>query len=811
MDTKAEQSVTDPVCGMTLNPAQAAASEDVNGQTYYFCSEGCHAKFVAAPDKYLDHADEQTAQAEHAHAGHPEHEQEAHHGHTNHEAHAGHEDHAEQHPAHTPPADSDAVIYTCPMHPQVHQPGPGACPICGMALEPERAGATTEPNPELASMTRRFWVSAALSLPILILGMVFPMIPGLRDLIPETVSQWIQFVLATPVVFWGAAPFFQRGWASVRHRSLNMFTLVSMGVGAAYIYSVVALLAPSIFPAAMRMHGRVEVYFEASSVIVALVALGQVLELRARESTSGAIRALMDLAPATARRIDGHGNESEIPLEDLQVGDLVRVRPGEKVAVDGTVVSGRCSVDESMVTGEPLPVSKEEGDQVVGGTVAGSGSLVVRAEKLGADSMLSRIVDMVASAQRSRAPIQSLVDKVSAVFVPVVIGVAVLAFLIWILMGPTPRLAHALVVAVSVLIVACPCALGLATPMSIMVGVGRGAKDGVLIRDAQALEAMEKVDTVVVDKTGTLTEGRPALTSIETLADLDRSEILTLAAAVESDSEHPLGQAIVARAREDGIDIPHASDFDSAPGGGVAAAVDGRKVLVGNADFVGVGQEMGNVRARADALRADGATAIYVAVDGTPQAILAIADPIKQTTHAAVKQLHQQGLKVVMLTGDNLTTATAAARELGIDEVRADVQPEDKAAAIAELTNQGRTVAMAGDGVNDAPALAAARVGLAMGTGTDVAMESAGITLLSGDLLGIVRARSLSKATMGNIRQNLVFAFIYNAIGIPIAAGVLYPALGVLLSPMLAALAMALSSVSVITNASRLRVKRLED
>ncbi|WIY83908.1 heavy metal translocating P-type ATPase [Propionimicrobium sp. PCR01-08-3] len=771
MQLPTEQSVTDPVCGMKIDPADAAASAEWGGQTYYFCSHGCRAKFVADPEKYIPTDGE--------------------------------------HDVPVTRADSGPVMYTCPMHPEVRQDHPGSCPKCGMALEPERATTSDAPNPELADMTRRFWISAGLALPILILGMVVPMVPALNDLVPMGVSQWIQFVLATPVVLWGAWPFFQRGWASLRNRSLNMFTLISMGVGAAYLYSVVALLAPGIFPGTMRMHGRVEVYFEASSVIVALVALGQVLELRARETTSGAIRALMDLAPATARRINAQGNEEEVPLEDLQVGDLVRVRPGEKVAVDGTVVNGSCTVDESMVTGESLPVRKGVDDQVVGGTVASSGSLVVRAEKLGADSMLSRIVDMVAAAQRSRAPIQSLVDKVSAIFVPVVIAIAVIAFIVWLLVGPDPRLAHALVVAVSVLIVACPCALGLATPMSIMVGVGRGAREGVLIRDAQALEAMEKIDTVVVDKTGTLTEGHPAVTSVEVLGDLSEEQVLGLAGAVETSSEHPLGQAVVTRAHDAGLKIADVSDFASEAGGGVRGIVDQREIRVGNAGFVGVASGQAKARERADALRADGATAIYVSVDGSVEAILAIADPIKETTPDALAQLHEQGLQVVMLTGDNLTTAKAVAGKLGIDEVRAEVQPEDKSAAVQELTQQGRTVAMAGDGVNDAPALAAARVGLAMGTGTDVAMESAGITLLSGDLNGIARARRLSHATMRNIRQNLVFAFIYNAIGIPIAAGVLYPVMGLLLSPMLAALAMALSSVSVITNASRLRVTRL--
>ncbi|ALN14980.1 copper-transporting P-type ATPase [Acidipropionibacterium acidipropionici] len=711
-----------------------------------------------------------------------------------------------------PPAESEdgfRTQYTCPMHPEIRQDHPGSCPKCGMALEPVRATEDTGPNPELADMRRRFWISAALALPVLILSMVVPMIPGLRDAIPVVVSQVIQCALASVVVLWAAAPFFQRGWASVRNRSLNMFTLIAMGVGAAYLYSLVALVAPGLFPESMRSDGRVEVYFEAASVIVALVALGQVLELRARDRTSGAIRALMDLAPATALRIGADGHDEEIPLDQVVAGDLLRVRPGDKVPVDGTVTEGSTSIDESMVTGESLPVSKQAGDEVVGGTVNGSGSVVVRAEKLGADSMLARIVDMVADAQRSRAPIQSLVDRVSAVFVPSVIGIAVVAFVVWLLVGPEPRLAHALVVAVSVLIVACPCALGLATPMSIMVGVGRGAREGVLIRDAEALEAMEKVDTVVVDKTGTLTEGRPAVTSIVTSGEVSRDDALRLAAAVERSSEHPLAGAVVAAARDAGLEIPGASDFSSQAGGGVSATVEGRDVRVGKADYASTSRDAGGLRERAEALRGRGATVVFLSVDDALVAALAISDPVKETSAQAVAELRKQGLHVVMLTGDNPTTARAVADQVGIDEVHAEVRPEDKHEVVARLLSDGHRVAMAGDGVNDAPALAAATVGLAMGTGTDVAMQSAGITLPSGDLGGIVRARGLSAATMRNIRQNLVFAFIYNTIGIPIAAGVLYPVVGMLLSPMLAALAMALSSVSVITNASRLRMMRI--
>ncbi|HCT14174.1 MAG TPA: heavy metal translocating P-type ATPase [Corynebacterium nuruki] len=816
--------VTDPVCGMTIHPEDAAATGEYGGRTYYFCSEHCHRQFTADPEKYV--TDSSTATGVYVCPMHPEVHQvgpgtcpkcgmdlvpEA--------GSAAHADQPHTHPA-TPASAAHTssptdVEYTCPMHPEIRQIGPGTCPKCGMSLEPVTTTADTGPDPALTDMTRRFWIAVALAVPVMVLSMVFPMVPAWEHLIPVAASQWIQFVLATPVVLWAAAPFFRRGWQSLRNRSLNMFTLVSMGTGAAYLYSVVALLFPGIFPETVYTHGRPEVYFEASAVIVALVALGQVLELRARASTSGAIRALMDLAPATARRVDADGTEHEVQLDDLQVGDLVRVRPGEKIPVDGTVVSGRCAVDESMVTGESLPVTRTGGDEVVGGTVAGSGTLLVRAGKLGADSMLSRIVDMVAEAQRSRAPIQSVVDKVAAVFVPTVIGIALVAVVVWLSVGPDPRLTHALIAGVSVLIIACPCALGLATPMSIMVGVGRGARDGVLIRDAEALEAMEKVDTVVVDKTGTLTEGSPAVTDIVLTGSLDRDGALRCAAAVESSSEHPLGAAIVTAAQDsvsDATGIPTVTDFTSDAGGGVGGTVDGRTVRVGNLGYVSAGTAGTNaadLQARADELRTGGATAVFLAVDGTVEAVIAIADPVKETTPAALAALHDRGVRVVMLTGDNRTTAEAVAAQLGIDEVHADVQPDDKSAVVNDLTAQGRTVAMAGDGVNDAPALAAARVGLAMGTGTDVAMQSAGITLLSGDLGGIARARSLSHATMRNIRQNLVFAFIYNAIGIPVAAGVLYPFAGVLLSPMLAAAAMALSSVSVILNAARLRVTPL--
>lgn len=794
-----------PVCGMHLVPA-GEESAMAHGSGDHDHTGHDHAGH--------DHAG-------HDHAGHAGHDHAGHAGHD----HAGHDHAATAAASATAGAmtavPGSAVEYTCPMHPEIRSDRPGSCPKCGMALEPVAGTAAAGPNPELADMRRRMWISTALAIPILVLTMVVPFVPAWSAALPMAVSQWIQFALATPVVLWAAWPFFQRGLASVRNRSLNMFSLVSLGVAAAYLYSLVGLLAPGLFPASMREGGRVEVYFEASAVIVALVALGQVLELRARETTSGAIRALMDLAPATAIRVSADGAEEEVRVEELVPGDLVRVRPGDKVPVDGTVTDGRSSVDESMVTGESLPVPKEAGDAVVGGTVNASGTLIVRAERLGSDSMLSQIVDLVASAQRSRAPIQGLVDRVSAIFVPVVIGLALLSLAVWLLVGPEPRLAHALVVAVSVLIIACPCALGLATPMSIMVGVGRGAREGVLVRNAEALEVMEKVDTVVVDKTGTLTEGRPAVTDVVLVGGLDREEALRLAAAVERGSEHPLGAAVVRAAEEAGTSVPEASDFDSEAGGGVSARVEGREVRVGNAAFAlagagGVETADGvaaagpqSLRERADALRATGATAVFLAVDGEPAAILAISDPVKETTPQALADLRAEGIRVVMLTGDNAATARAVAERLGIDEVRADVRPQDKAEVVAELTRSGHVVAMAGDGVNDAPALAAASVGLAMGTGTDVAMESAGVTLLSGELTGIARARRLSRATMGNIRQNLVFAFIYNVIGIPIAAGVLYPFMGVLLSPMLAALAMALSSVSVITNASRLRSVRL--
>ena len=670
--------------------------------------------------------------------------------------------------------------------------------------------ADSGPSPELADMTRRFWVGVALSIPVVILGMGGDLVPELHDAISPRASAWVQLVLATPVVLWAGWPFFERGWTSVRTLKLNMFTLIAMGTGVAWLFSVVATLAPDLFPEAFRMDGAVDVYFEAASVITTLVLLGQVLELRAREQTSGAIRALLDLTPDTAHRIKSDGTEEEVTLDQVTVGDRFRVRPGEKVPVDGAVEEGRSTLDESLVTGESMPATKKVGDSVIGGTINQTGSLIVRADKVGRDTMLARIVQMVAEAQRSRAPIQRVADRVAAWFVPAVIAIAIAAFLVWATVGPDPRLAHALVVAVSVLIIACPCALGLATPMSIMVGVGRGAGLGVLIKNAEALERMEKVDTLVVDKTGTLTEGKPSVTRVVTTTGFDEHEILQLVAAVEQASEHPLGLAIVNAAHAAGLSIPNVTDFDAPVGKGVAGTVEHQRVRVGSATFLtGEGIDPSALTAQADELRADGATVIFVSSGDQVAAIIAIADPIKETTPAAVEALRAEGIEVVMLTGDNRVTAETVARGLGIDRVEAEVLPDHKADVVKSLRADGRVVAMAGDGVNDAPALAAADVGLAMGSGTDVAIESAGITLLKGDLTGIVRARTLSQATMRNIRQNLVFAFIYNVAGIPIAAGVLYPAVGLLLSPMIAAAAMALSSVSVIGNALRLRAQRL--
>ncbi len=707
-------------------------------------------------------------------------------------------------------AGEGAVEYTCPMHPEVRQFGPGACPICGMALEPVLATADTGRSPELADMTRRFRVALALSVPVVLLEMGGHLVPALGRVVSPSASTWAQLVLATPVVLWAGWPFFTRGWVSVRTRKLNMFTLIAMGTGVAWLYSVIATLAPGVFPDSFRMDGTVDVYFEAAAVITTLVLLGQVLELRARAQTSGAIRALLDLTPKTAHRIAPDGSEAEIGLDLVELGDRLRVRPGEKVPVDGSVEAGRSSVDESLVTGEAMPVDKGVGDRLVGGTLNQTGSLILRADAIGRDTMLARIVQMVAEAQRSRAPIQRVADRVAAWFVPAVIGVAVVAAVVWATVGPEPRLANALVVAVTVLIIACPCALGLATPVSIMVGVGRGARLGVLIKNAEALELLEKVDTLVVDKTGTLTEGRPSVTRVVASPGSDDEEVLRLAAGVERASEHPLARAVVVAAEEAGLAVPEVTDFDAPAGRGAVGTVEHRRVVLGSATFLlSRGVDTSALAAEADGLRADGATAVFVAVDGRVVGVLAVADQVKATTCAALESLRSEGIDVVMLTGDNRVTAEAVGRRLGIGRVEAEVLPDHKSGIVEQLRAEGKVVAMAGDGVNDAPALAAADVGLAMSSGTDVALESAGVTLLHGDLTGIVRARRLSRATMSNIRQNLVFAFVYNVAGIPIAAGVLYPAFGLLLSPVIAAAAMALSSVSVISNALRLRVQPL--
>jgi Cu+-exporting ATPase len=719
-------------------------------------------------------------------------------------------------PAHQHPgapevhAAKPGIIYTCPMHPRIRRVGPGHCPICGMALEPETVTAEVLPNAELADMTRRFWIALVLTVPVFVLEMGGHVM-DLHALIAPVVSNWVQFALATPVVVWAGAPFFARGWASLRTRNLNMFTLIAMGVGVSWLYSVVGVMAPAAFPAALRAHeGSVPVYFEAAAVITVLVLLGQVLELRARDQTSGAIRALLDLAPKTARRVRDDGSDEEVSLDLIVVGDRLRVRPGEKVPVDGAVLEGHVSIDESMVTGESMPVTKAAGDKVVGGSINKTGSFVMRADKVGADTLLSQIVQMVAQAQRSRAPIQRMADRVSGWFVPAVLAVAAVAFAAWTVVGPEPRLAYALVAAVSVLIVACPCALGLATPMSIMVGVGRGARAGVLIKNAEALERFEKIDTLVVDKTGTLTEGRPAVTAIRPTAGQDETELLRLAASLERGSEHPLADAIVRAAADRGLTLSEPTAFDSPVGRGVTGQVDGRRLALGSGAFLAEqGVNTSELDAEAEALRADGATAIFASLDGKLGGVFSIADPIKATTAEAVRALQADGVRIVMMTGDNRTTALAVARKLGIADVEAEVLPQAKAAVVEKLRAEGRSVAMAGDGVNDAPALAAAEVGVAMGAGSDVAIESAGVTLLKGDLQGLVKARRLSRSVMGNIRQNLFFAFVYNAAGVPLAAGALYPTFHLTLSPQIAATAMALSSVSVIGNALRLRNIRL--
>jgi Cu+-exporting ATPase len=763
---KASAAAIDPVCGMKVARETAKHRFAYRGQDYFFCSARCRERFEAEPEKFLK-------------------------------------------PKQPEPAAPAGTIYTCPMHPQVRQVGPGSCPICGMALEPEQVSLDDAPDPELIDMTRRFWIALVLTLPVFVIEMGSHL--GLMHLVPPEWSNWISFVLTTPVVLWAGAPFFVRGWNSVLTRNLNMFTLIVMGTGVAYVYSVVGTLAPQLFPPAFRdMHGMVAVYFEAAAVITVLVLLGQVLELRARAQTSGAIRALLGLAPKTARRITAHGDE-DVAIDAIAVGDLMRVRPGEKIPVDGVVTEGHSAVDESMVTGESMPVSKAEGARVIGGTVNQSGGLVLRADKVGRDTMLARIVDMVARAQRSRAPIQRLADRVAGWFVPAVIAAALLAFAAWMLFGPEPRFTFGLVAAVTVLIIACPCALGLATPMSIMVGVGRGARSGILIRDAEALERFERVDTIVIDKTGTLTEGKPKLVSIVTTEGFDENSLLRLAASVERGSEHPLAQAILNAAAERKLSLGTVSDFAAPSGKGASGTIEGKAVALGNAMLMGeLNIATQDLDGAAETARQNGATAIYVAIDGRACGVLAIADPVKSSAKAALQALRDDGLRIVMLTGDNLTTARAVAATLGIDEIEAGVLPERKSDVVQRLRHEGRQVAMVGDGVNDAPALAAADVGVAMGGGTDVAIESAAVTLLTGDLMGLLRARRLSVATMRNIRQNLAFAFLYNAAGIPIAAGVLYPVFGILLSPMVGAAAMALSSVSVIGNALRLARMKLD-
>jgi Cu+-exporting ATPase len=756
--------VIDPVCGMNVDPASTTHIATHGGAHHYFCSAGCLAKFNSDPAHYLSDT-----------------------------------------PSEAKPV-PEGVIWTCPMHSEVQQPVPGSCPICGMALEPMTPTLSDGPSPEYADMKRRFAIGLSLALPVVALEMGGHL-TGLRHTLSGNIGNLIQMILATPVVVWAGWPFFKRGWNSVKSRHLNMFTLVAMGTGVALIYSLAATLAPGIFPAAFRAaDGSVAVYFEAAAVITVLVLLGQLLELRARETTSGAIRALLDLTPKLARRVRADGSDEEITLDLVLVGDKLRVRPGEKVPVDGVVMEGRGTVDESMVTGESMPVTKQAASKLIGGTINQTGGLIMRAEKIGRDTMLARIVQMVADAQRSRAPIQRLADTVSGWFVPAVIAVAAVAFIVWSLVGPPPAMGYGLIAAVAVLIIACPCALGLATPMSIMVGVGRGAQAGILIKDAEALERMEKVDTLVVDKTGTLTEGKPAVVAIETAVGFDSQEVLRLAASLERSSEHPLALAIIREAEARNLAISEPVDVDQPVGKGITGTVDGRRLVAGNARFLGEqGIAVEVLAERADNLRREGATAIFLGIDGKIAGAIGIADPVKATTPAALLALSQAGIRVIMLTGDNRVTAEAIARRLGIAEIEADVLPDQKSEIVKRLRDQGRIVAMAGDGVNDAPALAAADVGIAMGTGTDVAIESAGITLLKGDLTGIMRVRHLSHATMSNIRQNLFFAFAYNVAGIPVAAGALYPVFGVMLSPIIAAAAMALSSVSVIGNSLRLR------
>jgi len=805
----------DPVCGMTVDPDAGKPTSEHGGRLYHFCSEGCRTKFQAEPEKYMTATDPVCGMSvDRSTARHFV----RHEGQGFYFCSAGCKAKFEAAPQ-TYLSDRPAPVpapkgtqYTCPMHPEIIRDKPGSCPICGMALEPMGVPSGDEgPNPELVDFTRRFWVSAALSIPLLIIAMA-PMVGlSFETLVSDRTKTWLELALASPVVLWAAFPFFHRGWESIVNRSPNMWTLISLGVGAAYLYSVVATLFPDIFPHQFRGHGgAVPVYFEAAAVIVALVFLGQVLELRAREKTGSAIRALLDLAPKTARRIAEDGSETDVPLDSVQAGDRLRIRPGDAVPVDGTVIEGRSAIDESMITGEPLPVEKAEGDALTGGTLNRNGSLIMRAERIGAETTLARIVELVAKAQRSRAPIQGLADRVSFYFVPAVVLVAIVAFMAWAVFGPEPSLIFAVVSAVSVLIIACPCALGLATPMSIMTATGRGAHAGVLIKEAAALERFASVDTLIVDKTGTLTEGRPKLTDVVAAGGIVENELLALAAALEKGSEHPLAEAIVEGAGSRDLKIAEASDFGAVTGKGVLGTVSGQKVALGNAAMMAdLGIDIASIATRTEALQAEGKTVMFVAAGKTLAGIVAVADPIKATTAEAIKALHDSGLRIIMATGDNERTARAIAGSLGIDEVRAGLLPEQKAALVDELRGKGAGVAMAGDGVNDAPALAAADVGIAMGTGADVAVESAGITLVKGDLNGIVRARTLAQATIGNIRQNLFFAFLYNVLGVPVAAGVLYPLTGMLLSPMLAAAAMSLSSVSVIANALRLRTLKL--
>jgi len=835
MHAAKEKSVVDPVCGMTVNPATAAGSFEYKGDTYYFCSLHCLEKFRRAPAEVLNkppagmgaqlvgiqrpHSSSDTSQAQAKDKAkrtaeldlaaktytcpmHPEVVQPT--------SGACPKCGMALEPA-TPFATTERTEYTCPMHPEIVRDAPGSCPICGMALEPRVISLEETENPELTEMRRRFWICAVLTIPVFVIGMS-DLIPGapLQRLAPQTIWTWIQLVLATPVVLWGGWPFFVRAWQSIVNRSLNMFTLIGLGVAIAYFFSLVATLFPDVFPHSFRGHGNaVPVYFEAAAVITTLVLLGQVLELRARSQTGAAIRALLDLAPKTARRIRADGGEEDVPLAEVQVGDKLRVRPGEKLPVDGVVIEGSSAVDESMISGEPIPITKRAGDVVIGATVNGTGMLVIEAQRVGSETLLAQIVQMVAAAQRSRAPIQKLADVVASYFVPAVVIIAVVTFLVWALWGPEPKLVYALINAIAVLIIACPCALGLATPMSIMVATGKAAQIGVLFKNAEAIQLLREVDTLLVDKTGTLTEGKPKLVTIRSVGRTE-AELLRLAGSLEKGSEHPLATAVVAAAVERGIALGNSSAFDSITGKGIKGEVEGHALSLGNAQLLeDAGVDFETLKNEAESLRQEGQTVVLVAVDGEAAGLLGIADPIKQTAPEALQQLHKEGVKVVMVTGDNATTANAVARKLGIDEVLADVLPDQKIEAVRRFQSSGKIVAMAGDGINDAPALAQAQVGIAMGTGTDVALQSADVTLVKGDLRGIVRARVLSRLTMSNVKQNLFFAFLYNSIGVPIAAGALYPFFGILLSPMLAAAAMSLSSVSVIGNALRLRSSRV--